>query len=171
MNTPNTQKGFTMVESLVAVTILVVAMAGPLTIAQKGLATASFAKDQVTAFFLAQDLVESILVQRSSNVIAGDNWLTGLSSCIGVVCSADTINWLPTVCAGGTGTCENLRFSNSTHMYGHDPGWTLTKFNREFTLSQVPLNSNELALDIKITWTTGLLSKEINIREHIFNWH
>ena len=50
-------RGFTLIETLIAVLILTTAIAGPLTIASKGLTATLVAKDQISAFYLAQDAV------------------------------------------------------------------------------------------------------------------
>jgi len=70
--------GFTLIETLVAVLLLTTAIAGPLTIASKSLIAALVAKDQVTAFFLAQDAVEYVRFIRDTNKLRGNNWLAGL---------------------------------------------------------------------------------------------
>jgi Tfp pilus assembly protein PilV len=54
--------GFTIVETLVAITILMIAIAGPLTIAQKGLTASTYARDQMIASFLAQDGLEYAVI-------------------------------------------------------------------------------------------------------------
>lgn len=52
--------GFTIVETLVAVSILLVVIVGPLTIASQGLHNAVFANEQTTAVFLAQEAIEVV---------------------------------------------------------------------------------------------------------------
>jgi prepilin-type N-terminal cleavage/methylation domain-containing protein len=78
-------KGFTLIETLVAIAVLMIAVAGPLSIAHKALTGALYAKNQSIASFLAQDEMELIknirdnyLVDNNtypwwSNVIAGTN--------------------------------------------------------------------------------------------------
>jgi prepilin-type N-terminal cleavage/methylation domain-containing protein len=57
--------GFTMIESLVAIFIILLAITGPMVFAQNGLRTAFLSRDQITAFFLAQDVIESIKNYRN----------------------------------------------------------------------------------------------------------
>src|SRR4051812_13810349 len=54
----NPRRAFTLVESMVAISILALAVTGPMIIAQKGIGSAIYAKDQITAFYLAQEAVE-----------------------------------------------------------------------------------------------------------------
>jgi len=62
--------GFTLVETLVAISILSLAITGPMVIAQKGIGSSVYARDQVTAFYLAQEAVEYIRNVRDTNRIA-----------------------------------------------------------------------------------------------------
>jgi prepilin-type N-terminal cleavage/methylation domain-containing protein len=57
------QSGFTLVETLVAITILLIVMVGPMTISSQTAKSSTFASEQVTAFFLAQEGVE--LMQKA----------------------------------------------------------------------------------------------------------
>jgi type II secretory pathway pseudopilin PulG len=107
----NNSKGFTLIEALVAISILMVAIASPMTLAQKGLSTATLSKDQMIASFLAQDAIESVRNIRDqiavSDVSPAD-WLGGngvngngptLTNCI---CSGDACNFdssAPKYCA------------------------------------------------------------------------
>ena len=61
------KNGFTIIETLVAITILMIAVAGPLVVASRGLTTALYAKDQMTATFLAQESMEMIKNVRDNN--------------------------------------------------------------------------------------------------------
>ncbi len=75
----NKKNGFTLIETLLAILILSVAIAGPLTIASKGLSAELVAKDQTTAYYLAQDAVEYVRFVRDSNLLAGNtDWMAGL---------------------------------------------------------------------------------------------
>lgn len=62
-------KGFTLVETLVAVAILTIVIVGPITIAQKGIQNAHFAGDQLTAVFLAQEAVEGVRELRDKEAL------------------------------------------------------------------------------------------------------
>ena len=84
----NHKKAFTLVEALVAISILMIAIASPMTLAQKGLSTATLSKDQMIASFLAQDAIEAVKNIRDQTALRGGNdWLATLSDC---VCTDDT---------------------------------------------------------------------------------
>lgn len=79
------KSGFTLVEALVAISILMIAIASPMTLAQKGLSTATLSKDQMTATFLAQDAIEAVKNIRDQIALDPNNesdidWLQGRSS-------------------------------------------------------------------------------------------
>ncbi|HVZ75811.1 MAG TPA: prepilin-type N-terminal cleavage/methylation domain-containing protein [Candidatus Paceibacterota bacterium] len=81
-------KGFTLIETLVAVLLLSIAIAGPLTIAARGANAAQIAKDQIIAYYLAQDAVEFVRFERDSSCLPSTPcastgtppaWLAGVS--------------------------------------------------------------------------------------------
>jgi Tfp pilus assembly protein PilV len=65
--------GFTLVETLIAITVLMIAISGPLVVANDGLTAALYARDQMTATFLAQESMETIKNFRDTNLAAGNN--------------------------------------------------------------------------------------------------
>ncbi len=63
-------RGFTLIESLVAITILVIGVLGPLTIAVRGISDGLYARNNLVAAFLAQEGVEVIRNLRDTALIA-----------------------------------------------------------------------------------------------------
>lgn len=61
--------GFTIIESLVAIFIILLAITGPMVFTQNGLRTAFLSRDQITAFFLTQDVIETIKNYRNGEAI------------------------------------------------------------------------------------------------------
>jgi len=71
--------GFTLIETLVAIAVLMIAIAGPLTVAEKGLSASIYAKNQTTATYLAQDAMEyvrNIVDTNELNKYSGVDWLS-----------------------------------------------------------------------------------------------
>lgn len=94
-NTPEHKKGFTIVETLVAITILLLAITGTMTTAQKGLQSAHYANDQMVAVFLAQEAIESIRQYRDTKTLQAYHNQGGQNP-------IDTEDWMPNVdCAQG----------------------------------------------------------------------
>ena len=64
-------KGFTIIETLIAISILMVSITAPLLLASKGLELSSTAKYQIVAFYLAQDAFEEVKNQIDTNKLKG----------------------------------------------------------------------------------------------------
>lgn len=72
------ERGFTLIESLVALTLLVTAITGPLVVASRALNDANFTKDQIVAYHLAQEGIETVRAVRDRNSLSSAPWLRGL---------------------------------------------------------------------------------------------
>lgn len=85
--------GFTIVETLVAITVLMIAIAGPLVVATRGLSSALASKDQMIASYLAQESMETIKNRRDNNLAEGLLWSDGMDACgsFGTACDAGAI--------------------------------------------------------------------------------
>lgn len=138
-NILKSNKGFTLVETLVAITILMISIAGPLTVAQKSLMAAIYAKDQVTASFLAQDLVEQIKNDRDRE---------GFTP------------WFNTF------TAEDCVLKVQNNIYNCSSG-TTTKFRRTSAVQSV--SSYEKLVTVIVTWDTGTLANQMKIESHLFD--
>jgi hypothetical protein len=69
MQFSRTTAGYSLVETLVAISVLMLALVGPISIAAKSLQSAFFAREQVTALYLAQEGIEAITTLRNNHYI------------------------------------------------------------------------------------------------------
>ncbi|PIT96853.1 hypothetical protein COT82_00920 [Candidatus Campbellbacteria bacterium CG10_big_fil_rev_8_21_14_0_10_35_52] len=165
--------GFTMIESLVAISVLAMSIIGPMTIASKSLSSAMFSRDQITAFYLAQEAVEFVRNARDENNIQGnENWLDGdINICRnGNVCTIDIIETLGNQikqCIGGTGSCPVLKYDDNINFYTYKSGAD-SKFTREIQLTEI--NNREEEIKVTLSWETGFLNKNFVVKENIFDW-
>src|SRR3989344_5249811 len=68
MQNKTSQNGFTLIETLVAVSLLSIAVVAPMTLASKSLSTAYYPRDQITAFYLAQEAIETLRSIRAGRI-------------------------------------------------------------------------------------------------------
>lgn len=173
------QKGFTVLESILAILILSLSISGVFTAVQQGLSQATIAKDEVKAFYLAQEAVEILRNKRDINQLeridgSSNTWLYGISEnasdpCyFGKICKTDSTSASFAYCGASWGSCENLRQDSSTFLYGYNSNWPETNFKREIQLELV--DSNEIAVTVRIFWTKGLINREFKVKTILFNW-
>ena len=165
------KRGFTLIETFVAISILLLAVVGPLTLATRSLFSALVARDQLTASYLAQDAVEYIRYKRDNNFLAGNTWLDGsLSSCIDPkVCQVDTA--IDTIVECGGGSCPILTYDSQFGFYGYDTDDPSTPFKRSVTLSPSAGNPEEYIINVTVSWRTGSFEHNFTTREYIYNWY
>ena len=160
-------RGFTLIETLVAISILMVAVASPLTIAQKGLASAIYAKDQIIASYLAQDAIEYILNKSANNISGGSGWLDGIVGGTAVcetACKVDTSAGSISSCDGA---CPALNYNSSTHVYSYSGGGS-SPFTRTIEVAENP--SNEALITVTMSWTDKGATRTLKFYARIYNW-
>ena len=189
-------KGFTLIETLVAVLILSTAIAGPLTIASKGLNAALVAKNQITGYYLAQDGLEFVRFVRDSNKLKEADWLTGaggtaagidLTPCVGVIgCYVDsTLNnpvnptacniGSPTTCTMSTPTTavKNFYYDGANERFTYNSSGTKrTIFSRKISITD-PVGSpvDEKIVTVTVYWIdVGSIVHTVTLQENMFNW-
>lgn len=167
-------RGFTLIETLVAVLLLTTSIAGPLTLASKGLSAALVARDQMIAFYLAQDAVEYVRYVRDSNKLAGNPWLTNLSACTGASgCTIDPTAGTITACSGTCPLIQKYSPSAGVAYFSYVSGnATPQQFRRTVTLAAPSTGEvTEEVLTVAVSWRaqSGVV-RTISVRENIFDW-
>lgn len=174
--------GFTLVETLVAISILSLSILATFTAVQNGLQTSITAKDQIVAYYLAQEAMEYVKNIRDENALnsldgSSVNWLTGLvvtsgggsGPCdFGKTCTIDSALKVVTACSAGFGTCPNLRQDTSTGLYGYTSSWPASNYKREIQFTNV-VSNYEVKVTINITWNTRGTSKTFQVSQLLFN--
>lgn len=150
-------KGFTLIETLVSVSILLVAIVGPLALVQKSLNSASFTREQITAFYLGQDAMEYLTNVRDNDTRNGTNvFPVVVARCIGANgCIIDTrLNTPLTAVTTCSSACAPLKLSPSGTYYGYQSGWTATEYVRMVKITPSPSNSDENYVEVTMTWVS-----------------
>jgi Tfp pilus assembly protein PilV len=178
--------GFTLVESLVAISILMVAIVTPMTIAQKGLSSAMYSKDQMTASFLAQDAIEFIKNKRDEIglVIGGGiredkDWLNSISGCTDDNnCDIDTITG--EIKAAGEPLSVNRDSDGNFLYYGQSSGdnFSTSKFTRKINIVYKTLKgdsdgssvSDEALVTVTVSWQNGASPESVVVKSFIYNY-
>ena len=177
------KKGFTLIETLVAVTILLVAVVGPMEIASKGLFSAFYAQDEITAFYLAQEGIEYTRNARDTNYLIAikeepdRNWLQDMEQCtdyrLSAVsspgCKIDSTyivgGWLfndgATPCDNSG--CDPIRydednFNTFSNIYFNNPVGEPTKFTRTLKIivdGADVTQARSATVEVSVSWKTG----------------
>ena len=156
-------KGFTLIETLVAIAIMMLAIAGPLTIAHKAVQSALYAKDQITAYYLAQDAIEFVRSVRDNNLIATNagtvtDWLNGLSNCVlPLSCMINTIT-------GSTNNSGPLFYDNGKYLYGSG---STSGFTRTINIDTE--TTNNALVKVIVSWDTGSFTQTFMVQENMMN--
>jgi len=184
-------RGFTLIETMVAVLILSTSLTSLLTLTSSSLFAAKYANNEITANYLLQEAVDYIRNDRDSIVfqqrINGDltsvSWNNFLnkygyinSSCFSPNgCYLDITEQTPlNVIRACASPCTLMYFDPTAHyneFYTYRPDFgTVSTFRRTITMSINPTNINELLVTVTVNWKNGNLSRSRSLNESILNW-
>lgn len=174
--------GYSLIEVLVSISVLLIAIVGPMTIASQGIKSAAFSLEQNTAFFLAQEGIETVIALRNDSTLA---YLEDIES---GGSSVDQFDWFTeglygsgNICSGVSGACsfgldfrdstlsnnfssdtcesdeENCRLyerqSNSRAVYAHVSGSaTSSPFVRIITVEETSPGSEVVDVTVEVKW-------------------
>lgn len=165
------QPAFTLVETLVAITVLVIAIVGPLYAIHRSVVASYAARDNLIATSLAQEAVEFVRSIRDTNYLSGSSWLTGLNACRNTNgCIVDPGTGSITVCGAGPNGCPALSLHPTTRLYTQNSGLPQTRFRRRVFMEPVGPGNTQMKVTVTVTWSTGRVGYTATVVEHIYNW-
>lgn len=175
--------GFTLVETLIASTILTLAVAGPLFTASRAIVAAQISRDQLTASYLAQEGIEHVravrdnaylaaYTQSNSSSLAWTNFTSSISQC-STACSFDPVK---TIGIGPGSSLLSCSGSSCTPLYltangiytQSSAGATPTSFTRILKASAA--SANDEKIESIVSWSFHGIPYSVTISDHLTPW-
>jgi len=180
--------GFTLVETLIAVSIFSVSILALMVVLSQGISDTTYAKQKIIAAYLAQEGIEYLRSMRDTYVLynisgqAGWNAFNNKITETGADCDeangcyfndqnlnfndqTGPITDLPLfACTSG---CATLLYDETSGKYGYALGEN-SGYVRKIQVSQI--NANETKISSTISWTQGSGAYQITFSESLFNW-
>jgi prepilin-type N-terminal cleavage/methylation domain-containing protein len=183
------QKGFTLLETLVAIFILTLSITGPVYIASVAFHNTLDSRDNISAQYIAEEVVEVIRNKRDKFALIKDEpsntWVTDIGLTVsggaGVECLNITSGTIDNKCSmtkdDNTGdyvfttcndTCLNISFDPTKKVvYGQSEVDIFSKFTREFYLEKEGDNGVKVVVNIK--WSDKGRDKVYTLTERLYN--
>ncbi len=186
-------------ETLIAITILITAIAGPMTIAARGLQTAYYTKDELVAVALAQEAIELVRMKRDQYALANsgssNGWYTAPDSntnAVSAFCKedyGDSVNYgcgldtrtMTFFDCGSDGEGCRLKYDSATaagvrgsYFKNTITGGALSPYIRKiFIYNYGSAGGREIVVTARVNWQANLFSgvKEVSIQDRLFDHH
>ncbi|HXK35128.1 MAG TPA: prepilin-type N-terminal cleavage/methylation domain-containing protein [Candidatus Paceibacterota bacterium] len=166
--------GFTLIETLVALAIFSASVVALISVTASGVANTNFAKNKITASYLAQEGVELVRNIRDNAILGSNDWtefLSDIGPC-GGGCTIDPVDLGVSGCANAGG-CQ-LFYTSS----GNDPGFyrpTISLGEESIFYSLIVVDNNfssgaEAKVISTIFWNQGGAQRRVSASENLFNW-
>lgn len=195
-----TTSGFTLIETMVAVSILTLSIAGPLFAANRAIVSAATARDRLTASYLAQEGVEYVRAMRDDVFLvayqaggagvsdtAWANFLTFIAQCRPTgaeptkACSLDTY---PTVLTGvgsglslesctGNACTRPLYLVNGVYTLQSNLGGVQKPFSRTVQvvdISGTPDTYPDKRIVSTVSWNYHNTPYSVTVTDHLTPW-
>lgn len=188
-----TGRGFTLLETVVALAIITAAVVGPVTLVTRGIFSFGPSKNKLIAANLAQEGLELVREVRDNNVLC--DFLNGpaqwawnrdpeggnltnttrevdANSLLSISCGPASVNTPRLPIFSG----QPLRFDPATGLYGYS-GTQTTSFVRRLDIRTPPENqdsdipsSSQMDVISTVSWSERGVNKSIVLRERLYEW-
>ncbi len=152
-------KGFTLIETIIAISLLTVGVAGSFSLMQKVTSFASVSSSQFTASYLAQEGIEIIRNIRDTNYLKKIAWDNNI-----VAATSYQLDYRSSVFPDATcGTY--LRHNGNFYICSTD---TSSKFRRQIIIEKPALD--KMVVSVEVSWSErGAVYKRVAQTE-LYNW-
>ncbi len=171
--------GFTLVETLVAVSIFTMSILGLMSVLASGISNTNYAKEKIIASYLAQEGIEYIRNMRDTEVLYGsgngnarwNKFKSDLNSCNN---DTDHACGLKKPLPFGIFQCSASIVNEKCNLYMNDGGYDNISsgadsgFVRKIWLTTS--GGDEVKIYSEVEWTQGSGNYSITFSENLFNW-
>lgn len=175
------KQGFTLVETMVAVSLLAVTIVLPYFAIQRSLVATYTARDELIASALAQEAIEYVHTVRDNNYLynlkSGSiprSWLYGVDgtnsspNCLTNNCQLDASRNSPVTICPAVG-CTAKLYVSSTNLYNQLSSGTQTKYVRYIRLKNTG-TTGEVTVTAEVSWTDRGGTQVVSITEVLRDW-
>ncbi|MDD3614106.1 MAG: prepilin-type N-terminal cleavage/methylation domain-containing protein [Candidatus Pacebacteria bacterium] len=155
-------KGFSLVEVMVSIGVILVGFTGALTLINRSIAFHDLAYSRLTASYLAQEGIEIVRNLRDKNIINDQEWNNGLNS------GTYQVQYNSPSLSLYTG--ENLLLDSVSGVYTYDANENTraTRYNRRIEIQVI--SPDEIQVNSIVHWSNRGGDFEINVEDHLFKW-
>jgi len=187
----NLIRGFTLIETMVAVFILTTSLVSMLSLTTSSLFASKYANNEITASYLLQEAVDYIRNDRDSLAFQQTDYVGGgwsafiakyntggcfsVDGCyIEVAKTISNINTCAVSPAWGTLHCPVLKYdasaSSTSHNFYNYVSVKDSNFNRKIKMKQNLSNPDEIDITITVEWLNGSIVRSRSLRSSLLNW-
>jgi type IV pilus modification protein PilV len=166
-----TAKGFSLIEALIAIAILIVGVLSAFLLLIRTTATIPAMQNRLMATNLAQEGVELVRALRDTDFVAGNQFKDFLSaidcqttdSCQIAANAYGKIELLPN-------GAKPLFYNSNTHLYNYDNSFNSepSNFFRLITIDRTAIDY--LVVTVRVIYQVKGVDKEISVTDYLYNW-
>lgn len=174
-----TTKGFTLIETIVAIFILSMAMGALLTLAANGFYSVRYARNQIVADNLMQESLEFIRNSRDSSFRSGLDWvswrarLSGCFSANGCIVDVYTTGVNFIACSSD---CPYMSYYENQGIYAYTYNYPFsgeayeTSYVRTIKITESPYDPNQIVVTSTMRWLNGGTTRTTAQAVVMTNW-
>jgi len=174
-------KGFTLVEVMVAVFVLTISVSSLMSLLSTSLFAAKYARNEITANYLSQEVIDFIRNERDtivflSNQNSNDGWNKFVDKYKD--CSDESANCYidvnkdigPTKCPESECFLYFDEKAEKNVFYNYEKRGQITNFERKLIFLKNSSNSDEINVEVIVYWKNGGISKTKSLKTSLMKW-